>query len=177
MPVVEGQGRDTAPSSTLKRRVFLGVGVGLLGAATVTVAGIQNRWWPVEPTLSIRVKVPFSDDEPVSLRAYRSSFMEPHSVQVIMADRQAAIVGLEFVFKGEQDASRRINVSISLRDPAGKIIGSQRLVCEDARIGADKPIAAGSTRMTRVPGNADSVNIPLAEPSQIASVDLLFEST
>ena len=174
---MEDDRQDVKSNSTLRRRAFLGTVLGLVGAATVTVFGTEHRWWRREPQLSITVRGPFSNDRDMSLKDYSSSFMEPRSVRVMTAGVSRAIVVLDFMFKGEQNPLRRITVDITLREPAGNVIGTQRMVCEDGRIGAGKPTLFGSTIMTREPENADSACIPLCTLSQIGSVNLLFKPT
>ncbi|MEN6405366.1 MAG: hypothetical protein ABFC77_02730 [Thermoguttaceae bacterium] len=169
----KNQDREDGVSNTkFRRRTFLGVGVALLDAANPGVLWFKSGWW--QPKLKIVVDGPFADEKAVSLKDYRSSFVEPRSLRVAMRDTRTAKVQLGFTFKGKESSSRRISVDIRLHNAEGKIVGTDHITCSDRRIGANKPVLNGTVYMLSLPNNSETVKIPLSEPSNIKSVELLF---
>lgn len=165
--------QEGVSSTKFRRRMYLGIAASLLGGASIALLWfISGRG---QPELRIIADGPFSDEKPVSLKDYRSSFVQPRSIRVGVRDSRTAKVQLMFSFKGVQNASRQIQTEIRLRNHEGEIVGTRQVICNDARIDADKPVMGGSVYLTSSPDNCVTVVIPLRKPSSIASVEVLFK--
>jgi hypothetical protein len=133
----------------------------LLSTAVAAMAVLSGA--PPEPaptTVTATAAIVTGRRKSAPLTAADSPFVEPGSV-FVRRDSGEALVRVGFTMKGEVSAARRVRLTVTLLDAAGRPLGSRQQECRDACYAArTAPPVHGRYYLS--PHNAAVMVIPLA---------------
>ncbi|MCX7049945.1 MAG: hypothetical protein NTX50_31240 [Candidatus Sumerlaeota bacterium] len=109
--------------------------------------------------------------------AASGSFVSPRDVD-LRDYRTRGVIAVNFLFLGEKDPARRINLMVTAKDSAGNTLGKWSRNCEDPRIFAEKPgPISGGIEGKLVPENIDFFEVERSVVQNMKSIELTFRQS
>jgi hypothetical protein len=171
-PVPAGPPADQPQPKRVSRRRFV-LGVSAL-VAIVSVPGLLRLWrHGRRPRLEVVINGPFEDDQAKDFGPVDSKFVEPIHLAVRKKENRTDF-RVNFAFKGEEKASRVIEMKFTALDANGKVLASETRKVHDPRPAARKPVPMGTLEGILTSDCLETVRVPQTEAEKVKTIKVTF---
>lgn len=154
------------------RRWRLGIGVAVLLGACLLIARLENAP-PSAQRLTLNFQGPFQFNQQLPLEDGSGWPVQLNSVGFDDPDI-GNHVAIDFFFQGPKDRRRTLDVTVTARDPSGKVLVQEQVRCHDARDPDLSQTGHGTEPDTPFLNNYVLVALDQVTPQQIAQLEITF---